>query len=101
MNMALTCAGVQPHQVDYINAHGTSTAYNDKFETMAIKVTRPPSLPPSLPLSLLPSLSSSLPPTPQVTVASVLVIPNGQRHDLSFCLPPSLPSFCSSRLLEY
>ncbi len=27
----------QPTDVKYINAHGTSTAYNDKFETMAIK----------------------------------------------------------------
>ena len=25
-------------QVGYVNAHGTSTAYNDKFETMALKV---------------------------------------------------------------
>jgi 3-oxoacyl-(acyl-carrier-protein) synthase len=30
-------ANVEPHQVDYINAHGTSTPYNDKFETIAIK----------------------------------------------------------------
>jgi 3-oxoacyl-[acyl-carrier-protein] synthase II len=30
-------AGVRVRQVTYINAHGTSTAYNDKFETMAIK----------------------------------------------------------------
>ncbi len=37
MKMAMRNAGIQPEQVDYINAHGTSTQYNDKFETMAIK----------------------------------------------------------------
>ena len=37
MQRALNDAGVRPSQVDYINAHGTSTPYNDKFETMAIK----------------------------------------------------------------
>ncbi|MBN1526057.1 MAG: beta-ketoacyl-ACP synthase II [Candidatus Omnitrophica bacterium] len=30
-------AGVKPEEVDYINAHGTSTVYNDKIETLAIK----------------------------------------------------------------
>ncbi len=30
-------AGIKPEDVDYINAHGTSTPYNDKFETLAIK----------------------------------------------------------------
>jgi 3-oxoacyl-[acyl-carrier-protein] synthase II len=34
---ALGDAGVEPTAVGYINAHGTSTPYNDKFETMAIK----------------------------------------------------------------
>lgn len=34
---AIKDAGIQPHEVGYINAHGTSTFYNDKLETMAIK----------------------------------------------------------------
>jgi 3-oxoacyl-[acyl-carrier-protein] synthase II len=34
---AITDAGIKPQQVDYINAHGTSTPPNDRIETMAIK----------------------------------------------------------------
>jgi 3-oxoacyl-[acyl-carrier-protein] synthase II len=37
MAAALRDAGVEPAAVGYINAHGTSTPYNDKFETIAIK----------------------------------------------------------------
>ena len=37
MKMALTTAGVKPEEVDYINAHGTSTPFNDLYETLAIK----------------------------------------------------------------
>lgn len=37
MRAALEDAGIKPEEVDYINAHGTSTPLNDKFETFAIK----------------------------------------------------------------
>lgn len=37
MRLAIDDAGIQPEEVDYINAHGTSTEYNDKIETVAIK----------------------------------------------------------------
>jgi 3-oxoacyl-[acyl-carrier-protein] synthase II len=37
MAMAIRKAGIRPDQVDYINAHGTSTPFNDKLETLAIK----------------------------------------------------------------
>ena len=37
MSAALRDGGLEPSAVGYINAHGTSTPYNDKFETLAIK----------------------------------------------------------------
>ncbi len=37
MKMALAGGGVDPTEVDYINAHGTSTPFNDLYETKAIK----------------------------------------------------------------
>jgi 3-oxoacyl-[acyl-carrier-protein] synthase II len=37
MSNAIKDAGIEPREVGYINAHGTSTFYNDKLETMAIK----------------------------------------------------------------
>ena len=38
MEMAIADAGLKPENVDYINAHGTSTHHNDLFETKAIKL---------------------------------------------------------------
>jgi len=37
MRTALSSAGMSPEEVGYVNAHGTSTDLNDKYETMAIK----------------------------------------------------------------
>ncbi|MGN1266766.1 MAG: beta-ketoacyl-ACP synthase II [Dorea sp.] len=38
MTVAMEEGGIEPSQVDYINAHGTSTHHNDLFETRAIKL---------------------------------------------------------------
>jgi len=37
MQMAIHHAGIEPSAIDYINAHGTSTPFNDRLETVAIK----------------------------------------------------------------
>ncbi|MDQ0217533.1 beta-ketoacyl-[acyl-carrier-protein] synthase II [Peribacillus cavernae] len=37
MKMAINDAGLKPEDIQYVNAHGTSTPYNDKYETMAVK----------------------------------------------------------------
>ncbi|MEQ1757920.1 MAG: beta-ketoacyl-ACP synthase II [Vicinamibacterales bacterium] len=37
MEMAIKKAGIRPSEVDYINAHGTSTPHNDRLESLAIK----------------------------------------------------------------
>lgn len=37
MNLCIQDAGLKPEDVDYMNAHGTSTIYNDKIETLAMK----------------------------------------------------------------
>ncbi len=37
MKMAINDAGLNFNEVDYVNAHGTSTDYNDRFETLALK----------------------------------------------------------------
>lgn len=39
MTLAIQEAGLKPEDIDYINAHGTSTNLNDKYETKAIKNT--------------------------------------------------------------
>jgi 3-oxoacyl-[acyl-carrier-protein] synthase II len=37
MSKAIADAGIRPEEVEYVNAHGTSTEYNDRIETRAIK----------------------------------------------------------------
>ena len=40
MRMAIQDAGLQPADVHYVNAHGTSTAVNDRVETLAASIDR-------------------------------------------------------------
>jgi 3-oxoacyl-[acyl-carrier-protein] synthase II len=37
MHSALRMAGIEPDDIDYVNAHGTSTPLNDRLETLALK----------------------------------------------------------------
>ena len=37
MERALRSAGMEPEEIGYVNAHGTSTKYNDLMETLAVK----------------------------------------------------------------
>ena len=37
MNLAINDADLKPEEINYINAHGTSTTLNDEYETLAIK----------------------------------------------------------------
>lgn len=46
MRLALSDAGVEPGSLDYINAHGTSTPFNDKIESKAIRDVFGPDAPP-------------------------------------------------------
>jgi 3-oxoacyl-[acyl-carrier-protein] synthase II len=39
MELALADAGMRPDEIDYVNAHGTSTRPNDRIETLAVKKT--------------------------------------------------------------
>ena len=45
MRIALKKAGIAPAEIDYINAHGTSTPLNDKFETLSLKTVFGESMP--------------------------------------------------------
>ncbi len=56
---ALKTARLEPSQVDYINAHGTSTEYNDKFETLAVKKVFG-ELAPKIPMSSTKSMTGHL-----------------------------------------
>jgi len=59
MKMALRKAGLQPSDINYINAHGTSTPLNDKIETKAIKAVFG-ELAPKIPISSTKSMTGHM-----------------------------------------
>ena len=59
MRLALRAAGIQPTDIDYLNAHGTSTPLNDKFETLGIKAVFGPHAP-RVPISSTKSMTGHL-----------------------------------------
>ena len=84
MQAALDDAGIEPAQIGYINAHGTSTQYNDLFETRAIKAVFGDAAP-KVPVSSTKSMTGHLLGGAGgiETVFSALVIHNG-------ILPPTI-----------
>lgn len=60
MKMALRDAGRRPEDVDYINAHGTSTQVNDRVETIAIKEALGPEVAHKVPVSSTKSMTGHL-----------------------------------------
>jgi 3-oxoacyl-[acyl-carrier-protein] synthase II len=60
MKMALRDAGRKPEDVDYINAHGTSTQVNDRVETIAIKEALGPDVARTVPVSSTKSMTGHL-----------------------------------------
>ncbi|MEX2309143.1 MAG: beta-ketoacyl-[acyl-carrier-protein] synthase family protein [Pirellulales bacterium] len=60
MKMALRDAGRNPSDIDYINAHGTSTQVNDRVETIAIKETLGPDIAYKVPVSSTKSMTGHL-----------------------------------------
>ena len=84
MQAALDDAGIEPAQIGYINAHGTSTQYNDLFETRAIKAVFGDAAP-TVPVSSTKSMTGHLLGGAGgiETVFSALVIYNG-------ILPPTI-----------
>jgi len=84
MKRALQDADVAPEQIDYINAHGTSTQYNDRTETSAIKIALG-ELAYNIPISSTKSMTGHLAAGAGgiEAVAAVLAMTHG-------CIPPTI-----------
>ena len=81
MQQAIKDAGLQPQDIDYINAHGTSTPYNDKVETEAIKKTFG-AYASNIPISSTKSMTGHLLGGPGAieSIATILTITTGKIH---------------------
>lgn len=85
MTRAMRDAGVTAAEIDYINAHGTSTAYNDRTETQAIKIALGEEQARRVPISSTKSMTGHLAAAAGgiEAVASVLAL----EHQ---CIPPTI-----------
>ena len=85
MRRALSDAGVEPTEIEYINAHGTSTPYNDRSETAAIKLALGERHARRTPISSTKSMTGHLAAGAGgiEAVAAVLTMQHG-------CLPPTI-----------
>ncbi len=85
MRRALTDAGLEAEDVDYINCHGTSTPYNDRTETAAIKLALGEAHARSIPVSSTKSMTGHLAAGAGgiEAVAAILTMHHG-------CIPPTI-----------